>query len=296
MAAAAATCGPWQQMTAQAMLHCTQAAVQSGLSAQRTTRMHLMSTLPLRASAAMAALLAAPLMASAQVTLKPDNQWRYLLTAGANASTGNSKSTALNLSAEAARVSNIDKWTMIGQANYARNDGVTETERYALGTQYTRDLTPVWFGFGTADALRDPLANLSMRLSVASGVGYHLIRNERNNFDISGGLGYSRDRYDEAARVDGQLRDTYGRLELVLAEESNHKLTDTTSLRQRFAVFPNLRDTGEYRATFDTNITVAMTKDLNLTAGLSYRYNSDPGVGVKKTDAMFITGVSLRFD
>ncbi len=243
-----------------------------------------------------ALLLTAPLLASAQVTLKPDGQWRYLLTAGANASTGNSKSASLNVSGEAARVRSFDKWTFLAQTAYARSDGETTTERYALGTQYTRDLTPDWFGFGSLDALRDPLANLSWRGSVASGVGYHLIRNERNTFDVSTGLGYTRDRFSEPTVVDGALRDRYGRLELVLAEESNHKLTDTTSLRQRLAVYPNLRDSGEYRASLDTNLTVAMTKDMNLTAGLSWRYNSDPGVGVKKTDAMFITGVSFRFD
>lgn len=250
----------------------------------------------LRTATAVATLLAAPLMASAQVTLKPDNQWRYLLTAGANASTGNSKSAAANLTAEAARLSSVDKWTFLGQVNYARNDGTTDTERYALGSQYTRDLTPTWFGFGTIDALRDKPANLSNRTSLASGLGYHLIRNERHNFDVSGGLGYSRDRYDEPAEVDGALRESYGRLELVLAEESNHKLTDTTSLRQRLALYPNLRDSGEYRASFDTNVTVAMTQNMNLTAGVSWRYNSDPGVGIKKTDAMFVTGVSFRFD
>ena len=246
--------------------------------------------------AAMATLLAAPLLASAQVTLKPDNKWRYLFTAGANAATGNNESVALNLTGEAARVSAIDKWTFLGQGAYAHSDGETQTERFALGTQYTRDLTPVWFGFGSADALRDKLANLSSRMSVASGVGYHLIKNEQTTFDVSGGLGYSRDRFIEPTEIDGSVRDGYGRLELVLAEESNHKLTQTTSLRQRLALYPNLRDTGEYRASFDTNVTVAMTQSMNLTAGLSVRYNSDPGSGVKKTDAMFVTGVSFRFD
>src|SRR6218665_1818066 len=178
--------------------------------------------------AATAALLATPLLASAQVTLKPDNQWRYLLTAGANASTGNSKAASLNLSGEAARVSDIDKWTFAAQSAYARNDGRTETERYALGTQYTRDLTPTWYGFGSLDALRDKLANLSLRSSVASGIGYHVLKNERHRFDVSGGLGYSRDRYDEPSEVDGALRSSYGRVELVLAEESNHQLTQTT--------------------------------------------------------------------
>lgn len=256
----------------------------------------MQAALPIIRTATLTALLAAPLLSSAQVTLKPDNQWRYLLTAGANASTGNSKSASLNLSGEAAKVSSIDKWTFNAQSAYARNEGETQTERYALGTQYTRDLTPTWFGFGTLDALRDKPANIALRSSLASGLGYHVIRNDRHNFDVSAGLGYSRDRYDELTDVDGGLRDTYGRFELVLAEESNHKLTETTSLRQRLAVFPNLRDSGEYRASFDTNVTVAMTRDMNLTAGMSWRYNSDPGVGTKRTDAMFITGVSFRFD
>lgn len=255
----------------------------------------MLSRHPFR-STALAALLAAPMLASAQVTLKPDNQWRYLFTAGANAATGNNEAISLNLVGEAARVSAIDKWTFLGQAAYAHSDGETNTERFALGTQYTRDLNPVWFGWGSADALRDKLANLSSRLSVASGVGYHLIKNDTTTFDVSGGLGYSRDRFIEPTEIDGSLRDGYGRLELVLAEESQHQLTQTTSLRQRLALYPNLRDTGEYRASFDTNVTVAMTQAMNLTAGVQVRYNSDPGVGVKKTDAMFVTGVSWRFD
>jgi putative salt-induced outer membrane protein YdiY len=257
---------------------------------------HANSATTLGKGAALAVLLAVPLWASAQVTLKPDGKWRYLFTAGANASRGNSDATSVNLQGEAARVSNIDKWTLAGQGSYARNDSITTTERLALGTQYNRDINPVWFGFGTADLLRDRIANISSRYSLASGVGYHVIKTQPNTFDVSGGLGYTHDRYDTPALISDSLRSSYGRLELVLAEESNHQLTDTTSFKQRLGVYPNLRDSGEYRATFDTNVTVAMTKTLNLTAGISYRYNSDPGIGIKKTDAMFVTGVSVRFD
>jgi len=39
-----------------------------------------------------------------------------------------------------------------------------------------------------------------------------------------------------------------------------------------------------------------MNKTLSLTAGLSYRYNSDPGVGFKKGDTLLVTGVTARFD
>jgi putative salt-induced outer membrane protein len=237
-----------------------------------------------------------PALSPAQVTLKPDGQWRYLFTAGANVSSGNNNAGTLNLAAEGAKQSTYDKWTWNAKADYARNDGVDTTERYALRSQYNRDFSTDWFGFGSGETLRDKLANISARYSVASGVGRHVWASDQGYFDVSAGLGYTYDRYVNATDISGALRDRYGRLELVLAEESSHKLTETTSLRQKFALYPDLRDSGKYRAVFDTGLTVAMTQSLNLSAGLSYRYDSDPGGTLRKGDAMFVTGVSLRLD
>jgi putative salt-induced outer membrane protein YdiY len=173
---------------------------------------------------------------------------------------------------------------------------VNTAERYGLRTQYNRDFSIDWFGFGSGETLRDKLANIAARHSVASGVGRHIWADENGFFDVSAGLGYTYDRYVTSTSVAGAMRDTYGRLELVLAEESSHKLTETTSLRQKFTLYPNLRDGGKYRAVLDTGLTVAMTRTINLSAGLSYRYDSDPGTNLEKGDAMFVTGVSMRID
>lgn len=248
------------------------------------------------AVAAQAALMLAPGIAQAQVTLKPDNTWRYLFTATANATSGNSSSSALNLQLEGARQSADDKWTFNGQLQTARNNGSRTTERYLAGTQYNRDITGQWFGFGSADLLRDPLANIDSRATLASGLGLHLLESERNTLDLTGGLAYTRDNYSVPAVVDGEARTGYGRAELVLGEESHHKLTETTTFHQKLTIYPNLRDSGQRRAVFDTKLSVAMTKSLNLTAGLSMRYNSDPGLGLKTTDTALVTGVSWRFD
>ena len=234
--------------------------------------------------------------AHAQVTLKPDGEWRSLFTLAANATSGNSRSSNLNLGIEAAKVTTLDKWVLRGQVASARNSGTVTTERYLGSAQYNRDFNPDWFGFGSGDFLRDELANIDLRGTVASGVGRHIYRSDRHTFDLSAGLAYTHDNYQTPALVDGGLRDKYGRMELLLAEESNHKLTDTTSLRQKFALYPNLRDSGQRRAVFDSQVSVAMTKSLNLTAGLSVRYNSDPGLNLKKTDTALVTGVSWRFD
>jgi len=241
-------------------------------------------------------LLLLPVLSQAQVTLKPDGQWRYLLTAGANISSGNNNAGSLNLSAEGARQTGHDKWTWDAKADRARSGGNDTIERYGLRSQYNRDFAIDWFGFGAGELLRDRLANIDLRSSVSTGVGRHLWRDDSGFFDVSAGVGYTDDRFVNPTMVAGEMRERYGRLELVLAEESSHRLTDTTNFRQKLAVYPDLRDSGKYRAVFDTGLTVAMTQTINLSAGLSYRYDSDPGTNLKKGDAMFVTGVSMRFD
>ena len=243
-----------------------------------------------------AVLLLVPLLAPAQVTLKPDGQWRYLLTAGANVSSGNNDAGSLNLSAEGARQTTQDKWTWDARADRARSNGADTIERYGLRTQYNRDFGVDWFGFGAAEWQRDRLANIAARYSVAGGVGRHLWHDDGGFFDVSVGLGYTQDRYLAPIDVAGAVRDRYGRAALVLAEESSHKLTDTTSLRQKLTLYPDLRERSKYRAVLDTGLTVAMTQRINLSAGLSYRYDSDPGVGIEKGDLTFVTGISMRID
>ncbi|MEF7615250.1 DUF481 domain-containing protein [Aquincola sp. MAHUQ-54] len=241
-------------------------------------------------------LIAAPLASGAQVTIKNDGQWRALFTAGASVSSGNSDSTTVNLSGEAVKARSFDKLSLNGRALYVNNDGAESENRVAAGVHYQRDITTRVFGFGQFDALRDEPANLSSRASVGGGLGYHVIRRDDLTFDVSGGLGYSRERYVEPEIVDGQSRSRYNNLELILSEESTHKFTDTTSFKQKLTVLPNLRNNSQYRAVFDAGLSVAMTQRLSLTATVSHRYDSDPGPGLKKGDTLFITGVSFRID
>lgn len=266
---------------------------------ERTPSVHRKLAPPtptLLAALCMSAAIALPGAAHAQVTLKPDGQWRYLFTASANATTGNSDTANLNAKGDAVRMTETDKLTFTGQASYANSDGAKTTQRLNAGSQYNRDFSPRSFGFGTADFVRDRPSNIASRFSVATGVGRHVLRGEDNSLDLSLGVGYSGDRYVTPSEVADSVRSTYGRLEGVLAEESNHKLSSNTSLRQKLTVYPNLRDSTSYRAQFDVGVTVAMTPTMNLTTGVNYRYNNDPGTGLKRTDAALVTGVSFRFD
>ncbi len=245
---------------------------------------------------ATACLAAAPFATWAQVTVKNDGQWRALFTAGASVASGNSDSTTINLSGEAVKASTIDKLTLNARGLYVNNNDADSEKRLSAGGAYQRDLNERIFGFGQLDALRDEPANLSSRISVGGGLGLHLVRRDDLTFDVSAGLGYTHERYVTPEVQDGVSRDRYRNTELLLSEESTHKFSDTTTFRQKLTVLPNLRNNDQYRAVFDTGLSVAMTQRLSLTATISHRYDSDPGPGLKKGDTLFVTGVSFRID
>lgn len=239
---------------------------------------------------------ATPVPAQSTATVKPDGEYRFAFGAGASYASGNTSASSVNLSGDGVRATNDSKWQFGGRAVWGRTEGVTTAENIGLGTQYDRDFTPQWFGFGKADYLRDKPANVASRYSLFGGVGHHVIKSDALTWDLSAGVGYTEDRYVVAADVADELRTSYGRPEVLLAEESTHKWTPTTSFHQKLTAYPALRGCGGYRAVFDSGLSVAMTPTLSLTAGLNYRYNSDPGLGLKKGDTLFVTGIAVKLD
>lgn len=247
-------------------------------------------------SAALCAAALVPLLAQAQVTQKPDGQWRSLFTAGASVANGNSDAKSASLGADAIKLTNSDKWALTGAAQYARSAGATTANRQNFTGLYDRDITPQWFGFGQLDLVRDIPSDLASRITPSTGLGYHVVRKPDQTFDVSAGLGYTWDRYRTPQVVDGEMRSRRDHLELLLAEESNNKLSDSTTFKQKLTIYPSVSQGDGVRTVFDAGLSVAMTKQLALTATLSHRYDSQPGDGLKKNDTLFVTGVSLRFD
>lgn len=246
--------------------------------------------------AVLCAAAAAPLLAQAQVTQKPDGEWRSLFTAGASIATGNTDAKSASLGADIIKLTTSDKWAITGAAQYARSTGATTANHVGGSTIYSSDFAPQWFGFGELDLLHDVPSDLALRTTVGSGIGYHVVKKPDQSFDLSAGLAYTMDRYRHEQVIQDETRRRYDHAELLFAEESNNKLSDTTTFKQKLTVYPNLRDTGDVRTVFDAGLSVAMTRQLALTATLSHRYDSRPGEGLGRSDTLFVTGVSLRFD
>ena len=248
--------------------------------------------------ASLAFAVAAPqaAFAQSQATVKPDGKFRYAFGAAASYASGNTSTSSVNLDGQTVRADADSKFLFAGKAVQAKTDHNTTAENLALDAQYDKDVTPVWFGFTKADFLRDRPANVNSRTSLFGGAGRHVVKSDPLTFDISAGVGYTQDRYVRDAEVNDELRRNYGRAEGLLAEESLHHFTPTTTFHQKLSLFPALRSGGGYRGVFDSSLSVSITTVLALTAGLNYRYDSDPGVGVKKADTLFTTGLTLKID
>jgi putative salt-induced outer membrane protein YdiY len=250
----------------------------------------------IRQVALAAGLLAVTGLAHAQATVKPDGQMRSAIGIGASLSSGNTKSSNLTIAGEAVRATAQDKTTLYGSLQNARSAGTTTADQLRLGGRYDYNLGPAWFAFGGLDLERNKFANLKLRNQLSGGLGYHAIKTPTTTWDLFAGVGLTGDMYIAATLIDGATRSSYSYTSLLLAEESTHKLSDTTSFKQRLALFPNLKNSGEFRATFDAGLAVAMSKSMNLNVGLGIVHNSEPGAGRKATDSLLTTGVSVKFD
>jgi putative salt-induced outer membrane protein len=256
--------------------------------------------------AALATSLAAATVTSTAAFADPakeDGQWRGAFSAGLAVASGNTKSTNFNASVDMLRATKEDKITLFLTSLYGTRDVAGKNEKTANltrgGVRYDWNLSDRMFVFGLLEAEQDKIQRLDSRFIGGAGVGYKVIKEKDTSFDLFAGLTGRRDSKTETVARIAPLVGTFDQkvtstsTELLLGEESNHKLSDSVSFKQRLAVYPNLKNSGEYRAQFDSGLVVGLAAGVNLQVSLSDRYNSEAALGTKKSDLLFLTGINI---
>jgi putative salt-induced outer membrane protein len=229
-----------------------------------------------------------------------DGLWRGIAGAALSATSGNTKTSSVLLNTDAVRASEQDKFALGAVVNHARGtdeagERVTTADKAAAFGQYDRDFAPRWFGFGRLTYDRDQLIDLSSRYTLTGGVGHRLVDTEANSFTLSAGVGYLWERYGAPQTIADETATRFDRPTAFVAEELAHKLTQTTSLKQRFEAAPALDGSGSVLLKFNANLDVAINKQLSLTVGVIDTYNTEPPEGAAKNDVSVFTGINYRF-
>lgn len=234
----------------------------------------------------------------------PVGLWRGNGGAALSLASGNTRSSSLTLTGDAARQTEDNKLSLYAQVLSSRaestSNGVsstrTNTNQWQAGTRYDRNLTPTTFTFSGMDFAHDQIQLLSLRSSVSGGLGYHAIKTPETQWDLFSGLSYRADRYSEpGVTINNQLRTRFDVVELLFSEESTSKLTDSTSIKQRLIFTPNMGSNNGFLAAFDSSLLVAINRTLSLKVSLQDRYNSLSQAPIKKNDVVFFTGLNLKF-
>lgn len=217
--------------------------------------------------------------------------WSGLTNFGFALARGNSETTNYTLRFDAARKGFRDKLTLFASSVYATNDssdsGDVTARNASGGLRYDRDATKKLFGYGSGQFDYDELQLLDLRSTVGGGGGLHVIANARTTLDFLGGGAYTRESYDT-----GEVRDL---ATLSFGNELSHQLLKSTLVKQRFFIYPDLSETGEYR--FELNLTgiTKINKWLGWQVGAYNHYISNPIDARKSNDMTVTTGLSVSF-
>ena len=204
---------------------------------------------------------------------------------------GNSDTTNIALGLGISRETLHDKTTLYGASVYSRErtSGVSRTvaNTVRFGGRYDHDLNRKVFAYGFTDLERNGQQELNLRWVLGGGIGYHLIRNERTNLDLLGGLAMNREYFKG-------LDNDRTSAEAQVGQTLSHQLNARTSIKEQLFFFPNLTRGGEYRVNFDTSLAMDITKRIAWQLTLSDRYLSDPPSGFKQNDLILTTGLRVK--
>ena len=223
--------------------------------------------------------------------------WNVGANVGFALTRGNSETKNLALAFTGDRKTSHDEIAMYANTVYATNDAAGAVPSVTAnttqgGARYDRNFTKQLFGYGSADFQTDALQTLNLRSVLGGGLGFHVINNPHTTLDFFTGLNYTRENYVGLSRNFAAL---------TLGEELMHKLGASTVVTEKLYIFPDLSQTGEYRATFNFGTVTKLSKWLGWQNAFGDIYVTNPpadpttGLRPKQNDIVLTTGLNVTF-
>ncbi|EYC52849.1 hypothetical protein AZ34_09360 [Hylemonella gracilis str. Niagara R] len=232
--------------------------------------------------------------------------WVTHVGAASSSTSGNTNTTNLNLVLDSQRRTETNKLSI--NAEFVRSssevvDAQTNTRRETttafrelIGARYDHNLSERVFAFGGGELSHDRIALLGLRQVYSTGFGYQLLRGEAHNWDVLSGLSYRDDRYlKQGVEINGSLRDDLYVYELMLGEESNHRITESIQFQQKLTINRNLGEVQGTRGQWDMGLQVAVNRTLSLSMKLQRRYDGMARQPVQRYDTLLFTGINITF-
>ncbi|XHS78298.1 YdiY family protein [Burkholderiaceae bacterium UC74_6] len=221
----------------------------------------------------------------------PDGRWHGFVGLGGVLASGTTTTGTVNANVLGTQETEAGKLTVWGIGNYSAyhasgGPNTTTANSVRLGSRYDKYLTDLAFVFAAIEGETNRPQGLSSRLSGDLGAGYKVLRSETSTFDLFVGVGDTSNRFTTGSSAEG--------VQALFGEESTHKISATTSLRQRLAIRGGAGDVGSL-ATFDSTLATKLAGDWTLNSGFQARRTGNAPVGVKATTSLLTVGLGYKF-
>jgi len=233
--------------------------------------------------------------------------WSGTLDTGLSLTRGNSATLSYTLTGKAVRQTELDKITVYTTAVYEKNDTTSPSQVIAHqitgGVRGDINFSARWFAYAATDFDSNALQNLDLQNVVDGGIGRHLIKTKKTQFDIFAGAGYNQEFFGaytlpNPAPPPATLpfpAVTQRNAEANVGEQFNTKLGSRSAFSETFNYFPNLSGPSGYRFTFNSVLSTAISKWLAWQFSLNDTFLSNPPTGIKGNDLLLSTGLRLTF-
>lgn len=214
--------------------------------------------------------------------------WSGGLEAGLNGSEGNSQVVKIRLGADFKYDTPEDVFTFNGWYGLSRQMGVLNENKALLTARNEIPFYEQWAYFAQAQLEYDDFRAVDWRIAIHNGLSYTAIKDDTTLLKLRAGLG--------AAREIGGPRDEWIP-EGLFGADFEYTFTERTKFVSAVDYFPDIADWAHFRVRARASFDFLLDKELNLTLrlGMMDRYDSQPGVNIKKNDIDYFMTLLWRF-
>ena len=171
--------------------------------------------------------------------------------------------------------------------DYGRTDGILSANRMAGSFKMDFDVGKRVYVYNLAGAGYDEIRKIELQYEEGPGVGYHLFTLSNFVMNVEAGVNYQvQEREDSSDTRSFYLR---------LAEDLTWKLNDRVTFTEKFEFFPNIEDTHQFRARFDSTLSYKILQNLSLNLTVLDLYDSHPANGVDKNELQIRSSLGITF-
>tara|TARA_B110000116_G_C16796329_1_gene566977 strand:+ start:368 stop:1444 length:1077 start_codon:yes stop_codon:yes gene_type:complete len=238
------------------------------------------------------------IMSMAAGGLKESNYWSAKIVLGGNFARGNSPENILDSNIDVKRRTNENQFQFNYAANLRQINDVETENSHRISSSYDVFITqklfwrPIYGGY-----YRDKIQNVSNRVTMGMGFGYHLINNSKTTWNVAAGPGYQYTRFVSVS--DGENNPEGSGL-FMFETQWDYKLSKTIDLNALYNVQITNEELGRYKHHSLIGIDYELTDALDFNISFTWDRTQSPqrdeaGVLPEQDDTRITVGVGYDF-